>query len=263
MSQVAVLRSYTAGEWRTGRGEGTLLHDAVTGEPVARVSSAGIDMAGALEHGRRVGGPALRELTFHQRAALLKALAAHLREHREELYALSARTGATLGDAKFDVDGGIGVLSTYASKGRRELPNDTVYVDGAVEPLSKGGTFAGQHIATSLRGVAIQINAFNFPVWGPLEKFAPAFLAGVPSLIKPASQTAYLTQRLVGADRLLRAAARRRHAADLRQHRRPAGSPHRAGPGLLHRVRVHGAAAARPAWAGRATPCGSTPRPTR
>ena len=196
MSQVAVLRSYTAGEWRTGRGEGTLLHDAVTGEPVARVSSAGIDMAGALEHGRRVGGPALRELTFHQRAALLKALAAHLREHREELYALSARTGATLGDAKFDVDGGIAVLTTYASKGLRELPNDTIYVDGAVEPLSKGATFAGQHIATSLRGVAIQINAFNFPVWGPLEKLAPAFLAGVPSLIKPASQTAYLTQRL-------------------------------------------------------------------
>ena len=196
MSQVAVLRSYTAGEWRTGRGAGTLLHDAVTGEPVARVSSAGIDMAGALEHGRRVGGPALRELTFHQRAALLKALAAHLREHREELYALSAWTGATLGDAKFDVDGGIAVLTTYASKGLRELPNDTIYVDGAVEPLSKGGTFAGQHIATSLRGVAIQINVFNFPVWGPLEKLAPAFLAGVPSLIKPASQTAYLTQRL-------------------------------------------------------------------
>jgi len=196
MNEVAVLRSYTAGEWRTGSGEGTLLHDAVTGEPVARVSSAGIDMAGALEHGRRVGGPALRELTFHQRAALLKALAAHLREHREELYALSARTGATLGDARFDVDGGIAVLSTYASLGRRELPNDTIYVDGAVEPLSKGGTFAGQHIATSLRGVAIQINAFNFPVWGPLEKLAPAFLAGVPSLIKPASQTAYLTQRL-------------------------------------------------------------------
>ncbi len=196
MSQVAVLPSYTAGEWRTGSGEGMLLHDAVTGEPVARVSSAGIDMAGALEHGRRVGGPALRELTFHQRAALLKALAALLREHHEELYALSARTGATLGDARFDVDGGIAVLNAYASKGRRELPNDTIYVDGAVEPLSKGGTFAGQHIATSLRGVAIQINAFNFPVWGPLEKLAPAFLAGVPSLIKPASQTAYLTHRL-------------------------------------------------------------------
>jgi oxepin-CoA hydrolase/3-oxo-5,6-dehydrosuberyl-CoA semialdehyde dehydrogenase len=194
---MALLRSYVAGDWHTAPDEGTPLHDATTGEEVARISSTGIDMAGALTYGRTVGGPALRALTFHQRAALLKALASYLREHREELYALSARTGATLGDAKFDVDGGIGVLFTYSSKGRRELPNDTVYVDGAVEPLSKGGTFVGQHIATPLRGVAIQINAFNFPVWGPLEKFAPAFVAGVPSLIKPASQTAYLTARLV------------------------------------------------------------------
>ncbi|WP_236788164.1 phenylacetic acid degradation bifunctional protein PaaZ [Amycolatopsis sp. GM8] len=194
---MALLRSYVGGHWHTAPDEGVPLHDAVTGEEVARVSSAGVDMAAALDHGRRVGGPALRELTFHQRAALLKALASNLREHREELYALSARTGATLGDSKFDIDGGIGVLFSYASKGKRELPNDTVYVDGGVEPLGKGGTFVGQHIATPLRGVAVQINAFNFPVWGPLEKFAPAFLAGVPSLIKPASQTAYLTARLV------------------------------------------------------------------
>ncbi|SDY85468.1 oxepin-CoA hydrolase / 3-oxo-5,6-dehydrosuberyl-CoA semialdehyde dehydrogenase [Amycolatopsis xylanica] len=194
---MALLRSYVSGEWHTSAEEGVPLHDATTGEEVARVSSAGVDMAATLDYGRRVGGPALRELTFHQRAALLKALASHLREHRDELYALSAKTGATLGDSKFDIDGGIGVLFTYGSKGKRELPNSTVYVDGAVEPLSKGGTFAGQHIATPLRGVAIQINAFNFPVWGPLEKFAPAFLAGVPSLVKPASQTAYLTARLV------------------------------------------------------------------
>ncbi|NIH79179.1 phenylacetic acid degradation bifunctional protein PaaZ [Amycolatopsis viridis] len=192
-----MLRSYVSGAWRTGEGEGAPLHDAVTGAEVARISSAGIDMAAALDHGRRVGGPALRELTFHQRAALLKAVASHLREHRDELYELSARTGATLGDSKFDVDGGIGVLFAYSSKGKRELPNDTVYVDGDVEPLSKGGTFLGRHIATPLRGVAVQINAFNFPVWGPLEKFAPAFLAGVPSLVKPASQTAYLTERIV------------------------------------------------------------------
>jgi oxepin-CoA hydrolase/3-oxo-5,6-dehydrosuberyl-CoA semialdehyde dehydrogenase len=193
----ALLRSYVGGAWHTAPDEGVPLHDAVTGAEVARVSSTGIDMAATLAHGRRVGGPALRELTFHQRASLLKALASHLREHREELYALSAKTGATLGDSKFDIDGGIGVLFSYASKGRRELPNDTVYVDGDVEALSKTGTFVGQHIATSLRGVAIQINAFNFPVWGPLEKFAPAFVAGVPSLVKPASQTAYLTARLV------------------------------------------------------------------
>jgi oxepin-CoA hydrolase/3-oxo-5,6-dehydrosuberyl-CoA semialdehyde dehydrogenase len=194
---MALLRSYVSGGWHTAEAEGVPLHDAATGEEVARVSSDGVDMAAALDYGRRTGGPALRELTFHQRAALLKALGSHLREHRDELYALSARTGATLGDSKFDIDGGIGVLLTYGSKGKRELPNSTVYVDGAVEPLSKGGTFVGQHIATPLRGVAIQINAFNFPVWGPLEKFAPAFLAGVPSLVKPASQTAYLTARLV------------------------------------------------------------------
>ncbi|MGC7098134.1 phenylacetic acid degradation bifunctional protein PaaZ [Amycolatopsis lurida] len=194
---MALLRSYVSGSWHTPDAEGVPLHDAVTGDEVARISSAGVDMGAALEHGRRVGGPALRELTFHQRANLLKALGLHLREHRDELYALSARTGATLGDSKFDVDGGMGVLLSYASKAKRELPNDTVYVDGAVEPLSKGGTFAGQHIATPLRGVAVQINAFNFPVWGPLEKFAPAFIAGVPSLVKPASQTAYLTARLV------------------------------------------------------------------
>ncbi|HVV19400.1 MAG TPA: phenylacetic acid degradation bifunctional protein PaaZ [Pseudonocardiaceae bacterium] len=193
---MAVLRSYVSGGWYAPD-DGAPLRDAVTGEEVARISSAGVDMAAALDHGRRVGGPALRELTFHQRASLLKALASHLREYREELYALSARTGATLFDSKFDVDGGIGVLFGYSSKGRRELPNDTVYVDGDVEPLGRGGTFLGQHVHTSLLGVAVQVNAFNFPVWGPLEKFAPAFLAGVPSLVKPASQTAYLTEKLV------------------------------------------------------------------
>jgi len=194
---MTILRSYTGGQWRTPSGEGAPLRDAVTGQEVARVSSAGIDMAAALEYGRAVGGPALRELTFHQRAALLKSLGSYLREHREELYALSALTGATLYDAKFDVDGGIGVLAAYASRGRRALPNDTVYIDGEVEPLSKGGSFVGQHICTPRRGVAVQINAFNFPVWGPLEKLAPAFIAGVPSVIRPASQTAYLTARLV------------------------------------------------------------------
>jgi oxepin-CoA hydrolase / 3-oxo-5,6-dehydrosuberyl-CoA semialdehyde dehydrogenase len=192
-----MLRSYVGGSWYAADDEGAQLLDAVTGELVARISSAGVDMAGALDYGRRVGGPALRELTFHQRAALLRALGSFLREHRDELYALSGRTGATLGDSKFDVDGGIGVLFSYASKGRRELPDGTVYVEGDVEPLSKGGTFAGQHLLTPLRGVAIQVNAFNFPVWGPLEKFAPAFLAGVPTLVKPASQTAYLTELLV------------------------------------------------------------------
>jgi oxepin-CoA hydrolase/3-oxo-5,6-dehydrosuberyl-CoA semialdehyde dehydrogenase len=192
-----MLRSYLAGSWFTPSDEGQPLHDAATGEEITRISATGADRAAALVYGRTVGGPALRELTFHQRAALLKALASHLREHRDELYALSTRTGATLGDSKFDVDGGIGVLFSYGSKGRRELPNDTVYVDGDLEPLGKGGTFLGQHVMVPRHGVAVQINAFNFPAWGPLEKFAPAFLAGVPSLIKPASQTAYLTEKLV------------------------------------------------------------------
>src|SRR5258708_1634514 len=194
---MTVLRSCTEEAWRSPSGEGVQMLAASTGEEVARVSSEGIDMAAALNYGRTTGGPALRELTFHQRAALLKSLGSYLREHRDELYGLSARTGATLGDSKFDVDGGIGVLASYASTGRRALPNDTVYIDGAVELLSRGGGFVGQHICTPLRGVALQINAFNFPVWGPLEKLAPAFIAGVPSLIKPASQTAYLTARLV------------------------------------------------------------------
>jgi oxepin-CoA hydrolase/3-oxo-5,6-dehydrosuberyl-CoA semialdehyde dehydrogenase len=194
---MTLLRSYVSGNWVTPDGDGRPVFDAVTGAEIARISAAGVDMAAALAYGRSVGGAALRDLTFHQRAGLLKALGSQLREHREELYALSARAGATLGDAKFDVDGGIGVLLGYASKARRDLPNDTVYAEGALEPLGRAGQFAGQHIMTSLRGVAVQINAFNFPVWGPLEKFAPAFLAGVPSLIKPASQTAYLTARLV------------------------------------------------------------------
>jgi oxepin-CoA hydrolase/3-oxo-5,6-dehydrosuberyl-CoA semialdehyde dehydrogenase len=193
---MTVLRSYVSGTWVSPADEGRPVLDAVTGEKITNVSSQGIDMGAALAYGRGTGGPALRELTFHQRAALLKELGLKLRDHRAELYELSARTGATLGDSRFDVNGGIGVLLSYASKAKRELPNDTVYVDGAVEPLGKGGTFLGQHILTPLLGVAVQVNAFNFPVWGPLEKFAPAFLAGVPSLVKPATQTAYLTARL-------------------------------------------------------------------
>jgi oxepin-CoA hydrolase/3-oxo-5,6-dehydrosuberyl-CoA semialdehyde dehydrogenase len=191
------LRSYAKARWVDPTDDGAPLCDAVTGEQITTISSAGIDMRAVLEHGRAVGGPALRELTFHERAALLKSVGLFLRANRDELYALSARTGATLYDSKFDIDGGIGVLLSYASKGRRELPNDTVLLDGAAEPLGKSGQFLGQHIFTPLRGVAVQVNAFNFPVWGPLEKFAPAFLAGVPSLIKPASSTAYVTARLV------------------------------------------------------------------
>src|SRR3984957_5060192 len=193
---MAVVRSYIAGRWFAPDG-GTPVYDAVTGAPVAEVSSAGIDFAAALAYGRQVGGPALRELTFHERAELAKAAGQLLREHRDELYELSYRTGATLFDSKFDIDGGIGVLLSYASKAKRELPNEKVLVEGPPEQLGKRGQFFGQHLLTPRRGVAVQVNAFNFPVWGPLEKLAPALIAGVPSLIKPASQTGYLTARVV------------------------------------------------------------------
>ncbi|HLY33842.1 MAG TPA: phenylacetic acid degradation bifunctional protein PaaZ [Jatrophihabitantaceae bacterium] len=191
------LRSYVTGSWHQPVGDGVPVADAVTGEEFARVSSDGVDFAAALNHGRHVGGPALRDMTFHERAALLKSVGTMLRDHRDELYELSLHTGATRNDARFDVDGGIGAVLSYASKAKRELPNDTIYVEGDVEPLSRNGTFVGQHILTPRHGVAVQINAFNFPMWGPLEKFAPSFLGGMPSLIKPATQTAYVTARLV------------------------------------------------------------------
>src|SRR5215212_10782223 len=192
-----LLESYTAGRWYTAPDDGVPIADAVTGETVARISSTGLDIAAMGTHARTVGGPALRELTFHQRAGLLKQLGLRLMADKDAFYALSRRTGATDRDSAVDVDGGFGTLLSYPSKGRRELPDDTVVLDGAVEPLGRGGTFVGQHLYTSLRGVAVQINAFNFPVWGFLEKLAPAFLAGVPTIVKPASQTAYLTEAVV------------------------------------------------------------------
>lgn len=192
-----ILRSFVGGRWVEPQGEGQRLYDAVTGAELARVSSDGIDVAAALAHARGQGGPALRALTFHERADCLKALGQFLRGHRPELYALSHHAGATLADAKVDVDGGIGVLLSYASRAARELPDDTVIVEGGVEPLGRAGHFVGQHLLTSRPGVAIQINAFNFPVWGPLEKLAPALLAGLPTIIKPATATAFITVKLV------------------------------------------------------------------
>ncbi|MDR6865825.1 oxepin-CoA hydrolase/3-oxo-5,6-dehydrosuberyl-CoA semialdehyde dehydrogenase [Microbacterium resistens] len=190
----ALLESYVAGHWFRAADEGQTVLDAVTGEEVARVSSRGLDVSALVAHARDVGGPAVRALSFHERAGMLKELALHLGGHKDEFYALSFRTGATRRDSAVDIDGGIGTLFSYASKGKRELPDDTVFLDGAVEPLGRGGTFLGQHVYTSRTGVAVQINAFNFPVWGMLEKLAPAFLAGLPSIVKPATQTAYLTE---------------------------------------------------------------------
>lgn len=194
-----VLPSYVADAWWTpaDASDATVVRDASTGEVVTHVSSAGIDLAGALEHARTVGQASLAPLTFHQRAMLLKQMALALTERKDELYALSARTGATKADTWVDVDGGIGVLFTYSSKGRREMPQSTVYLDGPVEPLSKDGSFLGRHIATTLPGVAVQVNAFNFPVWGSIEKFAPAFLAGMPTVVKPATPTGYVAEHMV------------------------------------------------------------------
>lgn len=189
-----LLQSYVNGGWHTAPDAGQPILGAVDGAEVARISSAGVDFAATVEYARGVGGTALAQLTFHERGAALKALAQALLAHKDEFYALSRTTGATDRDSAIDIDGGIGTVLSYASRARRELPNDTVYLDGATERLGKTGAFVGQHIYTSRRGVAVQINAFNFPVWGFLEKLAPAFIAGVPTIVKPASQTAYLTE---------------------------------------------------------------------
>lgn len=192
-----VVQSYLAGSWWSPESGAVAVHDASTGAEVARVGADGADVAKAVEWGREVGQRELGALTFHERAMILKQLAQHLNGHRDALYEVSAQTGATRMDSMIDIDGGIGVLFTFSSKGRRELPNSNLIVDGPAEVLSKDGSFLGQHIYTRLPGVAVQINAFNFPVWGMLEKFAPAFLAGVPSLVKPATPTAYLTEAVV------------------------------------------------------------------
>jgi oxepin-CoA hydrolase/3-oxo-5,6-dehydrosuberyl-CoA semialdehyde dehydrogenase len=191
------LESYVLGAWTRGAKPGAPVLDASTGEPVALVDSSGLDFSAILRHGRERGGPALRKLTFHQRAGMLKALAQALTEQKEEFYALSSATGATRADSWIDIEGGIGTLGFYASRGRRDLPNATALVDGAVESLSKDDSFSAQHILSPLRGAAIHINAFNFPCWGMLEKLAPTLLAGMPAIIKPASQTAYLTELMV------------------------------------------------------------------
>jgi oxepin-CoA hydrolase / 3-oxo-5,6-dehydrosuberyl-CoA semialdehyde dehydrogenase len=190
------LKSYVCGRWHEGR-EGTLLRDATTGAVIAQASTDGVDFRAVLDHARKVGGPALRALTFHERAALVKNLAKFLTEKKDEFYALSYATGATKADSWIDIDGGISTLFVFASKGTRELPNSRVYVDGAPEMLSKSGTFVGQHICTPLEGAAVHINAFNFPVWGMLEKLAPTLIAGVPAIVKPATATSYLTELVV------------------------------------------------------------------
>ena len=191
------LESHICGTWQAPTGDGVITRHAVTGEPVATVSSTGIDLKAAVAHARDVGGPTLRSMTFHERAALLKGIGLHLMAEKESLYELSTATGATRADSWIDVEGGAGVLLSYASKGRRELPDGNVLLDGEPEILARDGTFLAAHVATPRHGVAVQINAFNFPIWGMLEKLAPAVLAGVPSIVKPATPTAFLTEAMV------------------------------------------------------------------
>ena len=191
------VQSFVAGQWvPSGTGARQVSH-AVTGQPFARAGNDTLDTAAVLGFARETGGPALRSMTFHDRARMLKALALHLGEHKQALYELSFATGATQKDHLIDVDGGIGTMLVMASKGRRELPDSQIYVDGAVEQLSRNGQFVGQHICTPLQGVALHINAFNFPVWGMLEKLAPTLLAGVPAIVKPATATGYVTELAV------------------------------------------------------------------
>jgi oxepin-CoA hydrolase/3-oxo-5,6-dehydrosuberyl-CoA semialdehyde dehydrogenase len=192
----AQLPSFVAGRWQNGLRGFVELRSAIDGRVLGLASSAGLDFGEVAEYARTVGGPKLRALTFLQRAALLRQLATYLNERREPLYALSFETGATKRDHLIDVDGGIGTLFAYASRGRRELPDEKFVLDGPVESLSKGGTFVARHILTPLQGLALHIDAFNFPCWGMLEKFAPTFLAGVPAIVKPATSTSYLTHAM-------------------------------------------------------------------
>jgi len=188
------LLNYAADRWVAGDGSLADVESAVTGETVAQTGSQGIDFRAMLDHARTVGGPALRRLTFHERAWMLKDLANAIMARKEELYELNYSTGATRNDGWIDIEGGAGTLFSFSSKGRRELPNSRILIDGAMEPLSKGGSFVGQHVFTPLQGVAVHINAFNFPVWGMLEKLGPTLLAGVPAIVKPASSTGYLAE---------------------------------------------------------------------
>src|SRR4051812_34040710 len=173
-----VLPSYLAGAWTRGGGAGVEVPDAVTGETVCAVSADGLDLDAAGAHARSVGRSELQKLTFPARAAALKAAAAALQERKAELYDLSARAGATRRDAAVDVDGGIGTAMVFASLARKELPGDVRIAEDAPVVLGRAGTFAGRHVLTTPHGLALQINAFNFPVWGMLEKLAPALLAG-------------------------------------------------------------------------------------
>ena len=197
MGSLQQVESFVAGEW-VGPGAGSReIADAVTGRVFAEAGNRDLDFGAMLDFARSRGGPALRELSFHDRARMLKALAIYLNARKDQLYAASFATGATAADHLIDVDGGIGTTFVYASKGRREMPDGHVLLDGGLEQLGRTGASLGQHVYTPKQGVAVHINAFNFPVWGMLEKLAPSLLAGVPSIVKPATVSCYVTELTV------------------------------------------------------------------
>lgn len=190
------LKNYVLGSWVEGQGEGKALYNAINGDQIATASSNGLDFGEILQYGRSVGSPALRKMTFQERGRMIKALALHLLTKKDKYYKLSWATGATKVDSWIDIEGGIGNLFANASL-RRQFPDLPYYVDGDMAPLSKGGTFIGHHIMVPKQGVAIHINAFNFPIWGMLEKVAVNWMAGVPAVVKPATLTSYLTELMV------------------------------------------------------------------
>ena len=187
------IQSYIGGRWQ-GAEAATALRSAIDGKTISHTHAESIDFAEAVEHARRKGLPALMALDFQERALRLKALAKYLMEHKEQLYAVSAHTGATKVDSWIDIDGGAGTLFAYASIGSNELPSGNLVHEGPAFPLGKKGGFSGTHVLVPRGGLAVHINAFNFPIWGLLEKFAPSFLAGMPCIGKPASATSYLTE---------------------------------------------------------------------
>ena len=193
------LTSFLSGSWQSGQGRARQIHHAISGEALWEVTSEGLDMAQARRYAIEHGGTALAKMTFVERAAMLKAVAKHLLEQKEVFYALSAETGATRADSWVDIEGGIGTLFTYAGLGARELPDDVLWPEDELIPLSKNGGFAARHVLTAKSGVAVHINAFNFPCWGMLEKLAPTWLAGMPAIIKPATASAQVTQAMVKA----------------------------------------------------------------
>lgn len=190
------LGNYITGRWVEGDGEGQILYDAVSGDPIAAASTSGLDFKSIVEYARKKGNPALRKMNFHERGRMLRALALHLRNHLDKFYQVSYKTGATKADSWIDIEGGIGNLFANASL-RRKFPNESFCIDGETHNLGKNNSFIGTHILVPKEGVAIHINAFNFPVWGMLEKIAVNLLAGVPAIVKPATVTSYLTEAVV------------------------------------------------------------------